>query len=245
MGNQISLVGAGRIFIGLRSGGILRYVGQVKEFKLNVSEEVKELKDFVNGSGLADSISFISKVEASLTFASLSPENLAIALQGSEEALASSVKTDEAYTAFPGGLIVLDGVSPKSVTLKKASDDSVIPAAANYELTPAGIFILDNSSAISASGTAVKVSYTTTAASVIETLIKAGEEYRIVFSGKNLARSGKGLKVDLFRAKFSPPKDLSFIGDDFANMAMTASVLADDSKSGTGISTFAKIEMEE
>lgn len=244
MSNQISLVGAGRIFIGLRSGGILRYVGQVKEFKLNVSEEVKELKDYVNGSGLADSVSFISKVEASLTFASLSPENLAIALQGSEKAFESSMKTDETHTAFPGGLIVLEGISPKSVTLKKASDDSVIPDT-NYELTSAGIFILENSTAISASGTAVKVSYTTTAASVIETLIKAGEEYRIVFSGKNLARSGKGLKVDLFRAKFSPPKDLSFIGDDFANMAMTASVLADDTKSGTGISTFAKIELEE
>ncbi|MEO5355352.1 MAG: hypothetical protein H7835_19360, partial [Magnetococcus sp. XQGC-1] len=115
--NQVSLIGVGRIFIGLRSGGKLRFVGQVKEFKLEISEETKELKDYVNGGGLAESVSFISKVEATLNFASLSTQNLAMALRGVDDVTTAVSKTDEAHTAYQGGLIPLSGVGPTAVSV--------------------------------------------------------------------------------------------------------------------------------
>jgi hypothetical protein len=118
-------------------------------------------------------------------------------------------------------------------------------AITEYEITSAGLFVSEASSKIAATGTPVKVTYTTTAGSIIQTLVRSGEEYRIVFAGKNFARSGKPLSVDIFRAKFSPAKDLSLISDDFASLTLTASVLADDTKTGTDISTFCKIEMVE
>jgi hypothetical protein len=300
--NQVSLIGVGRIFIGLRSGGKLRFVGQVKEFKLEISEETKELKDYVNGGGLAESVSFISKVEASFNFASLSTQNLAMALRGVDDVTTAITKTDEAHTAYQGGLIPLSGVGPTSVgvtvdpppwsattayavgeivkptvgthfyrcavagtssgtepvawktdgtqtsdgaTLKWDDMGTMALAITEYEITSAGLFVSEASSKIAATGTPVKVTYTTTAGSIIQTLVRSGEEYRIVFAGKNFARSGKPLSVDIFRAKFSPAKDLSLISDDFASLTLTASVLADDTKTGTDISTFCKIEMVE
>jgi len=244
MASQWSLIGEGKIFIGLRSGGPLRAVGQVKEFKLEVSEETKELKNYQGGGGLADQVSWINKVEASFSFLSLSAKNLALALRGDSSVLASTVVTDQTHTAYAGCLIPLDGIAPTAVTLKKASDDSVIPAS-EYEVTSAGIIVSETSTVITSAGLAVKVSYTKSAGTVIQTLIRAAEEYRVVFSGTNFARAGKPLSVELFRVKFSPTKDLSFIGDDFAGLTLTATVLKDDTRQGVDISAFAEIKMVE
>ncbi|MBF0108764.1 MAG: hypothetical protein HQL76_06275 [Magnetococcales bacterium] len=297
--SQVSLIGVGRVFIGLRSGGKLRFVGQVKEFKLTISEKTEELKDYVNGGGLADSVSFIEKVEASLTFASLSVKNLALALRGVDGPTEEITKNNEEYIAYQGGLIPLEGVGLKNETVTVApatlwtaitpfvSGDLIKPTvgthfyrcktagtsgttaptwktdgtdttdgtitwtdmgtmaltASEYELTSAGIFIPETSTKISPQGTPVKVTCTTSAGSIIQTLVNAGEAYRIVFAGKNFARAGSPLSVDLFRVKFSPVKDLSFIGESFAELPLTASVLSDDTRTGVGLSSFCKIEL--
>lgn len=296
--SHVSLIGAGRVFIGLCAGGKLRFVGQCKEYKLDFTEETKELKDYVNGGGIADSVSFISKVETSITFASLSVKNLAMALRGVDSVLASQAFTSEARTAYPGGLIQLAGVGPTAVTLTLALDAWVAStayavgqlvkpitgthyyecktagtsgaaaptwktdgtdtsdgtttwmdkglrtlAASEYEITSAGIFIPDTSSKIAEAGTPVEVAYTTTEGINIEALVKAGEEYQVVFAGKNFARNGKPLSVDMYRVKFSAPKDLAFIGDDFATLTLTGTVLNDDTKTGEEISAYCNIKM--
>ncbi|MEO5347857.1 MAG: hypothetical protein H7834_15975 [Magnetococcus sp. YQC-9] len=85
--SQWSLIGAGEIFMGPRSGGMLRSVGQTKEFKLEVKDETKEMRDYVNGGGTADSVTVIDKVEATFQFQSLSAKNLALALRDSGRGL--------------------------------------------------------------------------------------------------------------------------------------------------------------
>lgn len=244
MSSQWSLVGEGEIFLGLRSGGALRAVGQVKEFKLNVSEDVKEMRNYQGGGGLADQVSWISKVEASFNFLSLSAKNLAMALRGDESDLSSGTVSDQVHTAYPGGFIPLSGIGPSSVIVKYGESDTVLPTS-EYIVKSAGIFILENSTHVSSSGTPVKISYTKSAGTIIQTLIKAADEYRVVFSGTNFARGGKPFSVDLFRVKFSPTKDLSFIAEDFAGLTLTASVLQDDTKTGADISTFCEIKMSE
>ena len=308
--SQWSLIGEGKIFIGLRSGGKMRNVGQVKEFKLEVSEETKELKNYEGGGGLADSVSFISKVDATLTFASLSTKNLAMALRGVDTEVASSVVSNQAHTAYAGGLVKLSGVGPTSVTVTVApvktwtaattyTAGEIVNALSNtpvgstthfykcvtggtshatteptwkldgsattldgtaitwldlgtkvlatgeFEINSAGVFIPDASTKIAVAGTPVTVSYTTTAGTNIETLVSAGIEYTIVFAGTNFAREGKPLTVEIYRAKFGPPKDLSLIGDDFASLTLTGTVLKDDTKTGADISAFCAIKMVE
>ncbi|MBF0181319.1 MAG: hypothetical protein HQM03_14955 [Magnetococcales bacterium] len=295
--SQVSLIGAGRVFIGPRGAEKLRFVGQCKEFKLDFTEETKELKDYVKGVGVADSISFISKVETAITFASISVKNLAMALRGVESVSASQTLTST-HTGYPGGLIQLAGIGPTAVTVSLALDtwaattayavgQLVKPAAGThyyecktagtsgavaptwkidgtdttdgtatwadkglrvltptqYEITSAGIFIPDTSTRFAETGTPVEVTYTTSEGSNIEALVKAGEEYQVVFAGKNFARSGKPLSVDMYRVKFSAPKDLAFIGDDFATLTLTGSLLSDDTKTGEEISAYCNIKM--
>ncbi len=297
---QQSYVGKGAVYVGLRAGGILRFVGQVPEFKLNVTEEVKEMRDNIVGGGLADSVSFITKVEAALTLESLSAKNLALALRGVGSATTSSVKTNQANVAYAGGLTPLDGVAPSSVTVTVApnahatttaytvgqivkpatgthfykcktagTSDVTAPtwktdgtdttdgtvmwtdmgtmalSAGDYNISAAGVTFPEDSAKVDESGTPITVSYTSTAGTLIQALADNNNEYRIVFSGSNYARNGAPMKIDIFRAKFSPTKDLDLIGSDFAKLAVTANVLADDTKSGIGISSFATIEMVE
>ncbi|MBF0462508.1 MAG: hypothetical protein HQL87_14080 [Magnetococcales bacterium] len=297
--NQVGYVGAGPLFIGKRSGGKMRFVGQVPEFKLNITETTKDLKDYVKGSGLAESFSVIDKVEASITFASADVNNLALALRGIESATNVIPVTSEAHTAYPGGLVELQGVSPTSVSVTIAPTahatttaytvgQIVKPAtgthfykcktagttgataptwktdgtdttdgtavwtdmglmaltASEYEINSAGLFIPSDATKIDEAGTPVTVTYSTSAGYNIQTLVGSGEEYRVVFAGKNSARNGKGLKVVMYRVSFSPTKDLGLVGDDFVKLTLTGNVLSDDTKTGTGISAFCQIDME-
>ncbi len=61
-----------------------------------------------------ESVSFISKVEASFNFASLSTQNLAMALRGVDDVTTAITKTDEAHTAYQGGLIRREPVQGRS-----------------------------------------------------------------------------------------------------------------------------------
>ena len=294
--SQVSLIGAGRIFIAPRAGGKKRYVGLCKEFKLDFTEETKELKDYAKGSGIADSVSFISKVSASITFASLSVKNLTMALRGVDSVSASQAITSETNTAYAGALIQLKGVGPTAVTMTVTTltwaiataytvgqlvtgsshyhicktagtsgssaptwktdgtdttdgtavwtDKGLVAVGSNaYEVTSAGIFIPDSSTTFSDVGVPVTVSYTTTEGTNIEALVKAAEEFQVIFDGINFARNGKPMTVDMFRVKFGAPKDLAFIGDDFATLTLEGIVLNDDTKTGTDISAYCTIKM--
>ncbi|MEO5346693.1 MAG: hypothetical protein H7834_09995 [Magnetococcus sp. YQC-9] len=299
--SQWSLIGAGEIFMGPRSGGLLRSVGQTKEFKLEVKDETKEMRDYVNGGGTADSVTVIDKVEATFQFQSLSAKNLALALRGATADEASSVVTNQLHTAYAGGLIPVDGIGPTTVSIAvspppwvagavRVAGDLIKPtigthfyrckssgtsAAANeptwktdgtdttdgsavwqdmglmiliageFQINSAGIFIPETSTKIAATGTPVSIGYTTTASTVVQTLVASAGEYRVLFAGKNMARGGKPMKVELFRTKFGVPKDISFLGDDFASLTLSANVLKDDTRLGEDISAYCTISMAE
>ena len=297
--NQIGYIGAGPVFIGLREGGPLRFVGQVPEFKLTVTETTKELNDYVKGTGTAESVSFITKVAADITFASMDAKNLALAMQGLDSPSPITPVVNEPQVAYPGGLIVLQGIAPTAVMITVAPDPwaattayaigqlvkptvgthfykcsaagtsgALAPtwktdgtdttdgtatwtdmglkdlAVTEYETNSAGIYILPNSNRIDVAGTPVQVSYTPSPGTNIQTLVDTGREYRILFAGKNLARQGKGMKVEIYRCTISPTKDMSLIGEDFTKMQLTATVLADDTKAGDGISSFCQIDVQ-
>lgn len=298
--SQRSFIGEGVISIGLRAGGPLYPVGQVKEFKLNITEDTKELKNYQGGGGLADQVSWITKVEATIEFMSVSNKNLAMALRGGASALAAETVTGEAQTVYAGGFTPLSGIAPTLVSVTvdpivwaalapKVLGDIVKPATGanfyrctvagttdvaaptwptdgstvsdgtvtwqdmgtmvlatgEFDTMSAGVYIPDTSTKIAASGTPVKVGYTKSIGTIIQGLIKPADEYRVFFSGTNFARAGKALSADLFRAKFSPAKDLSFIGTDFMGLTLTASVLKDDTRQGTDISAFCEIKSED
>ena len=302
---QRSYIGEGTVYIGSYGGGPLRSVGQVKEFKVDVSEDVKELKNYQGGGGLASSASMISKVEATLNFASISASNLAIALRGENEDIASAAIASTAVTGSAGALIFLSGIDPTEVSIafdstvwqpSTAYTVGVLVTATNpanvyrcktagttgaansepdwvsldpaigadvgdegslvwenlgpvaiadteWEVKSAGIFIPETVTRLSTHVIPFMIGYTKTAGSLVEGLVGSSLQYRIVLAGTNFADEGSGNVIDLYKCTFSPTKDLSLIGEDFASLTLTASVLQDMTKSGTGISQFCSITM--
>lgn len=239
-----SYIGKGSLYIRKKGAASKMYsVGNVSKLEFSVSEEKKELKNFQSaGGGLANSLSRIDKVEASLTLHDLSPENLAMALYGSTTAVAAGAVTDESHTAYLGGLVRLDNLPDltQSITVTDGTGTTTYVQDTDYTLTRAGILILSTGSIPDAS--AILVDYTKLAGNVVQALTDSAAEWELVFDGLNEAQSGKAVVIDVFRLKFGPPSGIGFIADDFAGMEMKADVLADTSITGTGLSQYFKVE---
>lgn len=238
-----SYIGKGSIFLGPTDGSAkARNIGNCAKLELAISEDKKELPDYQNsGGGVANSISRISGIEASITLHDISAENLALAVFGSTSAVAAGTVTDEPHTAYLGGLVRLTNLPDTStIVVTDSTGTTTYVMDTDYSVNEAGIVPLSTGSI--ADGSAILVDYTKKAGNVIQAVINSGQEFTMTFVGLNEAQSGKPVVVDLYRVKFSPSQGLGFIGDDFAAMDLTGSVLKDTSKSGAGISQYFKVE---
>lgn len=80
-------------------------------------------------------------------------------------------------------------------------------------------------------------------AGVVQALTESAQEFAISFAGLNEARSGAACSVEVFRAKFSPMKNIDLISDDFGRLTLEATVLKDSTKTGAGVSKYFTIEI--
>ncbi|MBF0371237.1 MAG: hypothetical protein HQL52_17450 [Magnetococcales bacterium] len=140
-----SYKGSGKVYARPFAGGKLRYLGNNKELKISVSEEVHELKNYDDPQGgTADIVRRIDKVEISVTLSEFSPENLALSLHGTASQTTADSITDEVHTAYTDGLIRLAHIDPTSVTVTSTDggDASAWTATTSYSVdtyvTPVG-----------------------------------------------------------------------------------------------------------
>lgn len=147
-------------------GGPNRPIGQVSNLSIEISEDKKELPDNINpGGGIANSVSRITGVSASITMHNLSPDNLAIALRGTAGTSAAVSVSNEEQRGWGGGALVetvhlIDVSQPVTVT-RVAGDtasswssataysvgDVVVPSTANGHF-----YIVDEGGAGSSGG---------------------------------------------------------------------------------------------
>jgi len=218
-------------------------VGNVTALAFAITEDKKELPSYrTTGGGNYNALTRIAGVTLSVNFSDYSAENLGIALFGTASAVAAGTVTDESIDA-PASLTgdplvqvanVIDTDQTVTVTSDPAGTTHV--EGTDYTLTAAGIKILA-SGGISASDPLL-ISYTKKAVDVVEALTSAAGEYKLVFDGLNEAQSGAPFVVTVYRAKFGPAQDMSLIGDEFAELVLSADVLADASITGAGLSQY-------
>lgn len=235
-----SYVGKGKVYV----DGIA--VGNVSALALAIAEEKVELKNYMTaGGGTLNSFSRITGVTASITLTEYSKENLALATRGASSAVTATTVTDESIDA-PATLtvdtlvrtaFVIDTTVAPVVTSDPAGTTYVEDT--DYTVSPAGITILAAGS-INASDPLL-VDYTKKAVDVVEALTASGAEYQVVLDGLNEAQSGTAVVVDMHRVKFGPAADLSLIGDEFAELVLSADVLADTTITTSGLSQYLKI----
>jgi hypothetical protein len=174
----------------------------------------------------------ITGVTLAMTLHDLSPENLAMALYGTTEAVAAGSVTDETVTAQVGALVRLAHTGISNVVVQDETDTTTYTAGTDYEVRPGGIFIL--STGAITDGETLHVAYDYGAQDVVQALDGAQGTYELVFEGLNEARSGKPVIVDVWRARFGAAGTISFIGDDYAGLEISGKALKDTSKpSGT------------
>ena len=243
---QVSYIGKGEVFIQKRgtAGAKMVPIGNCSALKFGIAEDKKELNDYTRtGGGLLDSVTTIKSVTASMSVSNLSPENLALATRGTTSAVASATVTDEAHAdILLGSLNRLAKVPDVTATVTVKKGATVIASAGNWEINGAGLWIAAAPADLLANDD-ITVSYTALAGDVVQALTTSNDEYTLIFSGLNEARSGKPVIVTVHRLKFSPAASLDWIADDFGQLEMSADVLADATVTGSGLSKYLKIEM--
>lgn len=251
MRTEYAYIGSGRILARKRGTDTpFRELGNCSALSMGVEQETKKLRDFrTAGGGTYAQVDRITGVTLSVTAHDLSPENIALALYGTTDAVAGGAVADEPHATFKGGYIVPE--SPidldVAVTLKDSTGVTTYTAGTDYVLQYGAIFIPATSTipdAADADTPNVKLSYTNKAGDLVQALTASAEELELVFLGLNEAASGKEVRVDMFRAQFGATQALPLIGDDFASLELSGAVLPDGTKTGD-LSQYFQVFVEE
>jgi len=227
---DLSFIGKGSVYIrqsGAAAG--LLDVGNCSELVISHAEEEKKQSDYQNpGGGVANSIKRISDVTAKITMLELSPANLAMAVFGDANAVASGSATAEAHTAYAGALVPLDYIPSAVTSVTGSGGTPTYVEGTDYEVRRGGIFILSGGAITD--GTAIEVNYSYGGQDAVEALLNSAKEYHLFFDGLNEANSGKAATVEVFKLRFGPASDIVVITDDFGNIALTGTVNKDTTK---------------
>lgn len=241
-----SYIGVGKVHLRVAgSAAPLRFVGNVASLAFRVTEDVKELRDYTQpGGGTYNEVRRVQSVEASIRIHDLSPENIALALFGNVGAIAAGAVTDEAHTAYQGGLVKttfpLDTTVAPVVNLA-GSPGTLFVVGDDYTVSEAGITIVEGGDIVD--GAAIVIDYTKAAGNAVEVLLNASQEYEMVFAGLNEARSGKAVSVHAYRVKIGAAQEIALIGDEYAAVEVAGKVLKDTTKNGTSVSQYFKVQV--
>lgn len=248
MSNNYDYIGRGELFCALLTNGVpggYFSLGNCSKAAFSIAEDSKELQDYTSaGGGTKNKITRIKSVELAVTAHDLSPENLERALRGSATAITAATVTDEVRTAFKGALVPFNFLPNvlKTITVKDSATGLITYVAnTDYVVKSSGIYIVPGGAI--ADSELLKVTYTKLASNVVEALTSSGTEYAVIFQGLNEAQSGRVVDIRAYRVKFSPTAGLDALSDDFNKIELKGSVLADTSKTGTGISQYFKVAL--
>ncbi len=249
-----SYIGKGPLYARDRSGtkGLVP-IGNASQNDINVEVSEQTQPDYTTGGGgAANKVDRVDSVGVTITMLDLSPHNLAMALRGTRNELSGGTTVSgEKHSGGPGQLIAFDELPDMSdatntltVTLDPDGTATAMTEGDDYEITNVGVRLLEGGTNV-AEGITVGVDYTKAAQTIVEALTDAALEFELVQDGLNEAQSGKAVLVRYHRVKFAPTTGLSLLGDEFASMQLEGTVLADSSKTGTGVSKFFQVMQEQ
>lgn len=239
-------IGKGRIFVGLKSGGVKRRIGNTSAFSFQAETNRLSVLDFENaGGGEAASLERVTAITASATLREFSAANLALVLYGTTAAVAAGTVTDEEIVSSEGGLTRTASIIDTSASVTVTSDPAgtTYVAGTDYTVSPAGIVTL--AAGDIGDATDLLISYTKLAVDVIQAFVNAQQAYVITIDGLNEANSGKPVVIDIHNAKIGATSGLPVIsGDDFGELPVNITCEKDTAIVGAGLSQFLTISQQ-
>lgn len=240
---QCCYIGKGTIYARLvGSAAAAVSLGNCSKLELQIEDDVKTVKDYESGGGgIACSVSRINGINVALSMNCLSAANIAKALFGTTASAVGGAVVDQVEIVYPSGFVYL-APGMTSVVVKHTSGTPVYTLGTDYTLGNNGI-VITAAGAIT-SGQSLKISYTKPALTTIELLTSAAGEYELSFDGLNEMESGSPTFIRLFKFKFGPAKNFGLIGDDPTALECVGKLNKDTTKTGTGISQYAKMVVQ-
>lgn len=178
----------------------------------------------------------------------ISPRNIALAFRGTATEQATAPVSAEAHDAWAGHRIAFNLLPDpaESVSVVDPSGPTTLTEGTDYERTANGIVILDTTTLTFTDDDpiALEIDYTPNPQYLIQALVGSGEEYEVIWHGLNAVDGGNPITSRYFRVKFSPTSGFSrHGGDDFGQLTLSGTVLADESRVGAGLSKYVETAM--
>lgn len=249
MATDYSYLGSGNILI-REYGAAAPFVevGNCSALTISPQENVLELPDYtVPGGGTRNEVRRVTGVELAYTFTDFSPENFARGLRAQTSSISAGTATAEDVVAYKGGYTPLAAIAATITSVVPAGGGAAYTVGTDYELRDGQLYIPSTSTiADPVAGAAnIEVTYTRVAQKLVQALVDANKQYELVFMGLNEARSGKRVRVTCHKVSGGVIQQFALIGDDFGAGEVGGKLLSDTTKSGTGISKYMTVEMED
>jgi len=185
----------------------------------------------------------IDSFQLNITGHDFSVDQFTRAIWGSNSTDAAGSVASEAHTLHFGKVMVLDHIcdDAQSVTITVGATTFL---EADYVVDGDLIYIAaaPTTSGVS-DGDSCTVAYTKKAATVIELLTSTAPLVSIAFKGYN-AIDGKAWSRKYWKCRLGAPSGIDGISDTMASLPIVATVLSDDTVTGTGLSKYGKFLVE-
>lgn len=205
-------------------------VGNVSSLTLGIETTIFEHKESCSGTrGIDKEIVTEIKVTVAMTLESISKENLALALYGTESEIAGASITDEEVALWHDKWQRMSTIKVSAVVV----GDDAIPTATydlgdDYVLNEEAGSIMALSTGIITDGQVVFLDYTHETFDNIEGIItSAAPERWVRFEGLNTADTNKPVIVDIYKMSMKPLAELALINEELVEMGVEGGALSD------------------
>ena len=247
MAEDYSYLGSGMIhFREYQAAAPFIEAGNCSALSLSPQSNSLELPNHtLPGGGLQNEVSRLTGVEMAYTFHDFSPDNIARGLRGSSTDVIGGTATAEEVVAYKGGFTPLARIPLAITTVTPAPTGTAYVAGTDYELRNGGIYIPATSAIVDpvAGAANIKVTYTYAAQVRVQALINPAEQYEVLFTGLNEARSGKAVRIHVHKVSGGVLASFAAIGEEYGAGEVTGKVLMDGTKTGNGISKYFTVDL--
>lgn len=221
-------------------------VGNVSALTLSPQENVLSLPDYTQpGGNKRNEVRRLTSVDFSFTFTDYSAENFARGLRADIDTVTAGTATAEAVVGYKGGYTPLAKIATAITSVEPVGGGTPYTSPGDYELRDGQLYIPTGSTipAPVAGAANCEVDYSYAAQKKVQALVNANMQYEVLFVGLNEARSGKAVRVHLYKVSGSVLQEMALIGDDFLSGQVNGSLLSDGSKVGDGVSQYFTVEV--